>query len=169
MHEMIDFRDRKAAKILIIFCGSSMIQEKGFQWYLESIEGKKISLDNVYYMVLSLGDSNLPFYQGASRALSKQLSRLGANKFCADGEADESKGQDYVVDPWFKGSHEALVRCVKDITTFSTAKMADIFKKAFALRFVGKVSKIPDQKFLTGQVNRVRHICALPDKRVEEA
>ena len=55
------------------------------------------------------------------------------------------------------------------MTTFSTKKLADIFKKAFALRFTGKKEKVPDEKFLTGRVNRVRHICDLPDKRVEEA
>ena len=61
-------------------------------------------------MLLSLGDSTLPFYQGASSALTKQLKRLGANKFYDDGEADESKGQNYAVNPWLKGSHDALVK-----------------------------------------------------------
>jgi hypothetical protein len=61
------------------------------------------------------------------------------------------------------------VHKVKEITTFSASKLADIFKKAFALRFTGKKEKVPEEKYLTGRVKRVRHICDLPDKRVEEA
>lgn len=57
MHEMLDFKNKEIVRVLIIFCGSSMVQEKGLQWYLESQPEKKGAFSHVYYMLHSTGNS----------------------------------------------------------------------------------------------------------------
>lgn len=57
-------------------------------------------LDNLYYTILGLGDSNYSRYQYIPRQIDEIFTKLGAKKFYPKAEADEAYGLESVVEPW---------------------------------------------------------------------
>jgi sulfite reductase alpha subunit-like flavoprotein len=73
-------------------------------------------LNNVYYTILGLGDSNYSKYQYIPRQIDEYLSKLGAGRFYSKGEADEAYGLERIVEPWVTNLYVSLNSFLQTLT-----------------------------------------------------
>lgn len=79
-------------------------------------------LNNVYYTILGLGDSNYSKFQYIPRQLDEYLTKLGAGKFYPKSEADEAYGLESVVEPWISNLYDSLKSFIQTLTSLSCPK-----------------------------------------------
>ncbi len=82
-------------------------------------------LNNVFYTILGLGDSNYSKYQYIPRQIDEYLSKLGAAKFYTKGEADEAYGLENVVEPWINNLYTNLNNFLQTVSNNKASEITN--------------------------------------------
>jgi sulfite reductase alpha subunit-like flavoprotein len=114
------FPERKNERFfLIIVCSTTgngdapNNADKFVRWIKRKTHSSDL-LDNLYYTILGLGDSNYSRYQYIPRQIDEYLHKLGAKRFHPKGEADEAYGLENVVEPWIEKLLPSFKKCLDE-------------------------------------------------------
>lgn len=114
LQSMQKFPEKKSQKnFVIIVCsttgnGDAPNNADSFVRWIKRKTHSSDLLNNVFYTILGLGDSNYSKYQYIPRQIDEFLTKLGAGKFYPKGEADEAYGLESVVEPWITNLYPTL-------------------------------------------------------------
>jgi len=114
LSSMQKFPEKKSQNNFVIFVcsttgnGDAPNNADNFVRWIKRKTHSSDLLNNVYYTILGLGDSNYSKYQYIPRQLDEYLTKLGAGKFYARGEADEAYGLENIVEPWINNLYSSL-------------------------------------------------------------
>lgn len=114
LQSMQKFPEKKSQKNFVIFVcsttgnGDAPNNADNFVRWIKRKTHSSDLLSNVFYTILGLGDSNYSKYQYIPRQIDEYMSKLGAGKFYARGEADEAYGLESVVEPWISQVYPTL-------------------------------------------------------------
>ena len=114
LSSMQKFPEKELQKNFVIFVcsttgnGEAPINADNFMRWIKRKTHSSNLLNNVFYTILGLGDSNYSKYQYIPRQIDEYLTKLGAGKFYPKGEADEAYGLESVVEPWITNLYPTL-------------------------------------------------------------
>lgn len=114
LSSMQKFPEKKSQKNFVIFVcsttgnGDAPNNADNFVRWIKRKTHSSDLLNNVFYTILGLGDSNYSKYQYIPRQIDEYMTKLGAGKFYPKGEADEAYGLENVVEPWINKLYPSL-------------------------------------------------------------